>query len=59
MTALIQVIIDDNELRKEGLDARAIIDRTTDVIASYYADNYDFYFDVGYNPEQIIKGGKN
>ena len=59
MTALIQVTIDDNELRKEGLDARTIVDRTTHVIASYYEDEYEFNFDVGYNPQQIITGGRN
>ena len=59
MKAVIQIEIPDEDLQKEELSAREILDETLETISLHYQMNHRFYFDIGYNPEIITKGGRN
>ena len=59
MKAVFQIEIPDEDLRKEELSVREILDETLEAISLHYQMNHRFYFDIGYNPNIITKGGRN
>jgi len=59
MKTVIQIEIPDEDLTNEGLSAETILEETLDIISLHYQMSHRFFFDIGYNPELIAKGGKS
>lgn len=56
MRAILQVHINDKELRGAGLAPDKVLNEALEVLADHFDKNYNFYFEIGYNPKQITFG---